>query len=91
MLKATRVVHGNRKVLAQPLEQSQLLSWEGIQFTMRGCKDAHQLSVHEQGNGDFGEGCLLAGDVIWILAYVRRVAHFSAGRYVAHQAVLAYF
>ena len=91
VLKAPRIVYGYRKVIAQPLQQAQLLAREGIQLMVRSGEDSHQPPIHEQGNRHLGQCGLLAGDIIRILAYVRRVAHFSGGGHVAHQTVLSYF
>ncbi len=47
MLKAPRVVHSDRNVIAQTLQPSQMLAGKGVQVVMRRRKHAHQLTIHQ--------------------------------------------
>ena len=90
-LKSPRVVHGDRNVIAQRLQNSQLLTRETVHLRMRCGEHSHQSLAHAQRNGHFGQCRRLASDVVLILADIGRIAHLTGRGDVADHAFAADF
>ena len=91
LLEEARVLQRDGDVAAQGLEDLQLLRPKSIQLGMGRGEDADELVLDVQGDGDLGEGGLLAGHVVGVLADVGCVAHLAGGGDVADQSFLAQF
>ena len=90
-LKAPRIVNRDRDVIAQRLQNSQLLAGKAIHFGMRCGEYSHQALADAQRNRHFRERRRLAADVVLVLAHVGRVAHLTGRGDVADHALAADF
>ena len=88
-LESLRVVHRHRNVIAERLQNSQLLQGKSVQLGMRRGKHADYALAHAQRNRDFRERRVSAADVIRILAHVRRIAQLAGGRDMTDHALVS--
>jgi predicted DNA-binding transcriptional regulator YafY len=88
-LKPLRVVHRHGNVIAERLQDSQLLQRKSVQFWMGRSKHTDYALAHAQRDRDFRERGVSAANVIRIFAHVRRIAQLAGGRDMTYHPLLS--
>jgi hypothetical protein len=84
-------VYRDRDVIAQCLQNPQLLAREAVDLGMRRRENAHQSITDMQRYGNFRERIVLARNVVLIFTNVGRVTHLACGCNVANHSLDADF
>ena len=90
-LKAPRIVDRNRDVIAQCLQNPQLLAGKSVNLGMRRREHPNQAFANVQRNSHLRERRGLASDVVLVLANVGGIAQLAGGSDVSDHALAADF